>query len=70
MKKEKIGLMIFIVLFTLFFYIAPPLAYILGYMSNEFAIGYILSMMACKGLGDFFHNIADNIKSKKIDVKG
>ena len=62
--KGKIILAIVIFLLSIGMIIAPPVVYILGYMTNEFAIGYLLVTMSLNQLAKFFMKIAERLNLK------
>jgi membrane protein implicated in regulation of membrane protease activity len=53
---------IFLLFLLIGIIVAPPIVYILGYFTNEFAIGYILTVLSLKQLVRLFKKLGKEIK--------
>ena len=53
---------IFLLFLLIGIIVSPPILYILGYFPNEFAIGYILTILSLKQLLSFFKKLVKEIK--------
>ena len=53
---------IFLLFLLIGIIVSPPIVYILGYFTNEFAIGYILTILSLKQLLSFFKKLGKEIK--------
>ena len=54
--------LIFLLFLLIGIIVSPPILYILGYFPNEFAIGYILTILSLKKLLSFFKKLVREIK--------